>query len=611
MCYDLSMEKDDRKQSINFKSSIIVVLRTMGLVWQVDKFLFILFMILVIVPGVVPFVNAYIYKLIIDYVVNSLSASTFNLDGLFFLFGLRFFTYFIQQLSFVFQTYVDNLLWTKFPITFNKLLFSKLASLDVQYFEDSQFKDLLSKVRESYNYRPQNLFNNMFYSLQSLVQVVIAIVAVLELNLWLIFPILLVTIPDFFLQMRESKIMWNIWGWSSIMRKRFFNISNMLQDGGQVKEIKIFGLGKWFVNSILGLQKQFYNENKKVANKYLFLDSGINLLSSVVFVGIEIYVISQALLKRITVGDIGFYTTIINNFQNGLGGFFRSINQVYDNSLYVVSVFDLFDLKPRLQQYPNAQRLELSTPPSIEFKNVTFRYKGSNRPVLHNFSLKIEPGEKIALVGENGAGKSTLIKLLVRFYDPDEGSVLINGINLKDLDTDDWHKTVGVLFQDFNRYEYTVKENIQFGNIDVPTDEQYLTEAVKSSGASEVIDSLERKYEQMLGKTFKEGIDLSTGQWQKIALARAFYRNAPILILDEPTASIDAKAEAEIFDRVEKLSRDKTVIIISHRFSTVRQADRILVLDDGQIIEQGSHEKLMKKKGLYSELFELQAKGYK
>ncbi len=605
------MEKDDRKQSVNFKKSVIIVYRTMGLVWQVDKMLFILFLILVIIPGVVPFINAYIYKLIIDYVVNAIRISSVNLNALFFLFALRFLTYFIQQLSFIFQTYVDNLLWTKFPIVFNNLLFTKLASLDVQYFEDIQFKDLLSKVRESYNYRPQSLFNNMFYSIQSFIQVIIAIVAVLELNWWLIFPILLVTIPDFFLQVRESKITWNIWGWSSTMRKRFFNISNMLQDDMQVKEIKIFGLGSWFVNSLVNLQKQFYKENKQVANKYLILDTGVNILSTFVFVGIEIYVISQTLLKRITVGDIGFYTTVINNFQNGLGGFFRSINQVYDNSLYVSSIFDLFDLQPRLVNSPTAQRLELSKPPVIEFKNITFRYKGSKSAILQNFSLTIKPGEKIALVGENGAGKSTLIKLLVRFYDPEEGEVLINDINLKDLDITDWHKNIGVLFQDFNRYEYTVKENIQFGKIDSATDDNLLNEAVKSSGASDVVDSLEKRYEQMLGKTFKEGIDLSTGQWQKIALARAFYRNAPILVLDEPTASIDAKAEAEIFDRVEKLSRDKTVIIISHRFSTVRQADRILVLDEGKIIEQGSHAELMQKKGLYSELFELQAKGYK
>ena len=223
----------------------------------------------------------------------------------------------------------------------------------------------------------------------------------------------------------------------------------------------------------------------------------------------------------------------------------------------------------------------------------------------------VTPGEKIALVGENGAGKSTLVKLLLRFYDATDGEILINGINIKNLDLNQWHKHIGALFQDFIKYQFTFKENVIFGNLEKKDDMKALQDALKQSGAESYLADLPNGLDQIVGKTFEEGVDLSGGQWQKLALARAFFRDAPFLILDEPTSAIDAKAEFEIFENVQKLQKDKTVIIISHRFSTVRTADRILVLDEGKIIEEGSHEKLMNEKGVYAELFEIQAQGYK
>lgn len=230
---------------------------------------------------------------------------------------------------------------------------------------------------------------------------------------------------------------------------------------------------------------------------------------------------------------------------------------------------------------------------------------------MKDFNLTIQSGEKIALVGENGAGKTTLIKLLLRFYDVSKGEVLINGVNIKEINLDHWHKNIGALFQDFIKYQFTFKENVYLGDLEKANEEKFLRDAIEKSGASKYLDTLPNGIDQVVGKMFEGGIDLSGGQWQKLALARAFFRDAPILILDEPTSAIDAKAEYEIFQNVQKLQKDKTVVIISHRFSTVRHADRILVLEDGKILEEGSHEKLMKKKGLYAELFEIQAQGYK
>jgi ATP-binding cassette subfamily B protein len=296
----------------------------------------------------------------------------------------------------------------------------------------------------------------------------------------------------------------------------------------------------------------------------------------------------------------------------GTTGILDGYSSMSVRSKYVDSYFELLNFPNSISTSKVAEIVPTNPKPAtIEFKNVFFKYPETERFILKDFNLVINPGEKIALVGENGAGKSTLIKLLLRFYDTNDGEILINGINIKNLDLNQWHKQIGALFQDFIKYQFTFKENIIFGNLEKKDDMKALHDALKQSGAENYLADLPNGLEQIVGKTFDEGVDLSGGQWQKLALARAFFRDAPFLILDEPTSAIDAKAEFEIFENVQKLQKDKTVIIISHRFSTVRTADRILVLDEGKIIEEGSHEKLMKEKGVYAELFEIQAQGYK
>lgn len=293
-----------------------------------------------------------------------------------------------------------------------------------------------------------------------------------------------------------------------------------------------------------------------------------------------------------------------------MGGLLRNLNTVFDSSLYVQSLFDILEVQPIIKESEHPVKIDSNRPPLIEFKNVSFAYPDTSYKILDNFSLTINPGEKVAFVGENGAGKSTIIKLLTRFYDVSAGEILINGINIKELSLEDWYSHIGVLFQDFNRYEDAASENIYLGKNNQPKEIEQIVTASKLAGSHEMVEKFDKKYEQMLGRMFEGGLELSGGQWQKIALARAFFRNAPILVLDEPTSAIDAKAESQIFERVEKLSRDKTVIIISHRFSTVRNADKIFVMDKGRIKESGTHQELLKLNGQYAEMFRLQAKGY-
>jgi ATP-binding cassette subfamily B protein len=585
--------------------------RLTKILWRFDRGIFLGNLLVVSVPAVVPFINAFIYKQIIDNIIASVSGAPFSYTNLYILLGTRIFTLFFQDASFTLQRHLETLVWTKFPIYLYQEVLGKISSLDVQYFENSEFKNRLEKVKDSYSWKPQNLISNLFDSFQGVLQLGIALSAIITLNWYLLIPIAITAMIGLFVQAKTAEVAWGIWSNQSPYRKKYWYLSELIQSGHNIKEIKIFGLASKFLDELGELYTRFAKENTAQANNQLGKRLFINLVNIATYASIEIYVILSAIAKRISIGDITYYTTVITSFQSGLNGLFRNISFTYDNSLYVKDIFDLADTMPILPQPENGIILKPNHSPRIEFKNITFRYPEAKKATLKNFSMVIEPGQKVALVGENGAGKSTIIKLLARFYDVNSGEILIDGHNIKELDQQAWHRSLGILFQDFIKYEYSLSDNIYFGKVfDKKTDAEIL-KAAEDSGASLVAKSLPEKYNQMLGKTFEGGVELSVGQWQKVALARAFLRNSPVLILDEPTAAIDAKAEYEIFEKVEKLSKDKTVVIISHRFSTVRNADKIYVIEDGNVIESGSHEKLLKEDGTYAKLFHLQARGYK
>ena len=603
--------KIDYSEKINrLKITSQTSLRLLGLLWSIDKWLLIANAIAVTIPAVIPFAFAYIFKLLIDQVVSIVAGAPANSNLIITILIFGFIIYVIQSLSFSAQDYFHRLLYTKIPISLYQKVLAKVSSLDMAYFEDSEFKNTLEKVRDSYTWRPLNMMENLLFTFQGLVQLLVASAILSRLAPILILVVLALAIPALVSRIRESQLSWGIWDTQTPFRKKYWYVSWLLQERDSIKEMKIFDLPSWFLSELKSIQKKQYEENKALATKYLGFNSIFNFLEGLTFIGVMLYIVLGALARKISVGDISYYTTAITNLQNGVGGLFRNIVRLFSESLYVTSMFEVLDAEPKIQFAKNPVKLKSKHPPLIEFKDVTFAYPGTSRPVLKDFNLTIKPGEKVALVGENGAGKTTIVKLLARFYDVDSGEILIKGVNLKDLDLNDWYKSIGVLFQDFVKFEYPVKENIRFGKI---YEEENLSKIIKAatlSGADPMIRKLEKKYEQMLGRTFEGGVELSAGQWQKIALARGFLRDAQVLILDEPTAAIDAKAEAEIFNRVEKLSRDKTVIIISHRFSTVRNADKIYVIDEGRIVESGNHKELIELNGQYSALFHLQARGY-
>lgn len=598
------------KRFTEFKIIYKASKRLLGLLWKVDKWIFIGSLISVSVPAIIPFVNAYIYKLIIDLIIAGISGPSFNYSQLYSLIAIRIGTLFIQDAAFSAQGYFEMLLWTKFPVYLYQTVLSKLSTLDVQYFDDSSFKDTLEKIRDSYTWKPINMLSSLFYGFQSSLQLVIALVAVATLNWFLIFLVLMVAIPTFINQTNYAKITWGIWQQNSPYRKKFWYLSDLIQSGNSIKEIKIFQMASKILSELKDIYSKFVKDNTKIAKKQFNTNILFNLFGVAVYIGIEVFIFLSAIAKRISIGDITYFTTVLTNFQNGVNGLFRNVSQLFDQGLYVQEMFEVLDIESKIIEPAQAIKVNVHKASKIEFRNVSFSYPGTKKKVLDNFSLTIKPGQKIAFVGENGAGKTTIIKLLARFYDVNEGEILINGKNLKELDLSTWYKTLGVLFQDFVKYEYPLKDNIYFGKIFAPENIQEIIKAAKLSGADSVASQLPHGYNQILGRTFEGGLELSAGQWQKVALARGFLRDAPILILDEPTAAIDAKAEFEIFDRVEQLSKDKSLIIISHRFSTVRNANKIYVIDKGKIKEEGTHKELIKLGGIYATLFNLQAKGY-
>ena len=489
---------------------------------------------------------------------------------------------------------------------------TKLTELDPATFEDPSFQSLLAQI-DGIKGTLQAYLARFTGLIDATVKFIVATVF-LATTFPLFAPILLVaSIPSFIAWNRFRNYTWPYYVEKRSLLVRVTQyIKSLLSSDSTSKEAAIFNTGPVLVRKIKSLQKIYYHDFRKAVNPRMFELILGKFIQFLVFIYTQ-YLNLTAVLNR-SLG-IGQFTLVFQQTMNLAFSAEEILNQYSSISVrtkYLDKFFEFINTQSRIVNVTSPLPIPSSSNPvEIEFKDVSFSYPGSNIKVLDNFNMKISSGEKIALVGENGAGKTTIIKLILRFYDVTDGIILLNGVNIKHVDLKKWRDMISALFQDFIKYQFTFKENILFGNTKDPNNNKLLEEAVVKAGASEYLVNLPDKYDQVVGKMFEGGIDLSGGQWQKLALARTFYRDAPILILDEPTSAIDAKAEYEIFEKVQQLQKDKTVIIISHRFSTVRNADRILVLNDGKIIEEGNHQQLMKLKGVYKELFTLQARGYK
>jgi len=376
------------------------------------------------------------------------------------------------------------------------------------------------------------------------------------------------------------------------------------------KELRLFGLSGFLSGEFARLSNQIYGQNVRLARRRLWAGAALSLFSTAGYYGAYAYVIYRTVTGALTWGTLQFLAGAIAGTSANIQSVFSTFSSIADQSLFLTDLVEFLKVRPKISSKPDAIPAPRPIRDGFVFEQVTFAYPGIRRAVLDRLDLRIEPGERIALIGENGEGKTTIVKLLTRLYDPTAGRILLDGVDLRDYSIEDLHSQIGVIFQDFMRYEMTARQNIATGRIDLLEDGAVETAARKSL-ADQVIERLPKGYDQLLGLRFEGGVDLSGGEWQKVALARAYFRDAQVVILDEPTASLDARSEYDVFQRFAELTQGKTALLISHRFSTVRMADRIAVLENGRIVEHGSHRQLLSLGGRYSGMFELQAAGYR
>lgn len=517
----------------------------------------------------------------------------------------------IEQVSWRLLSYWQGSALLYWGVELNPEFHQKRLELDIQRFEDDKFNVLLNKVEADYNWKPANFAYQILNMLHAIARTIGALIVVMSFAPWLIPLIIIFSLPSLYIESLQSKVKWDMWADKSESSRAYHRVTWMFNNKHNLIEFRLFGVGSYLIEFCRKMLHDFFGAQREVMRGYIKAAVGARVVEGIFVGSIEFWLIRQVIVGRYALGQYSFYSGILQQFNNSLGLIFSTYGVLYEWNLFMTDYFKVMETPRLLSEPTHPIILDKHKIPSIELNNVSFHYPSSDQPVFNGLSLSIQPGEHIAIVGENGAGKTTLIKLLLRLYDVDKGTVKIDGHDIKLLGMDSWYQHVGVLFQDFSRYPFTVEKNIQLGRMQQPLGKAKIAQVAKQAGFDKIVASYPKGYDSILDNSFEGGIEPSGGQWQRVALARAFYRDSDILILDEPTSAIDAKAEYDIFNNIFTHYRDKTTIIVSHRFSTVRRADRIIVIDKGKIVEQGSHAKLMKQKGLYHEMFTKQAEGYR
>ncbi|MEL6988267.1 MAG: ABC transporter ATP-binding protein, partial [Bacteroidota bacterium] len=551
----------------------------------------------------------YVGKLIIDEVIIQYNAPDKSYDllwkYLFIEFGLALFSDLLNRGISLF----DALLGDLFSNRSSEELINKAAALDLSQFEDAGFYDKLERARRQTTGRVI-LMSQVFSQIQDIITVVFLAIGLVVFEPILIVLLIVAIVPSFLNESYFSQTGYSLVRSWTPERRELDYLRFIGANDNTAKEIKIFGLKDFIKNRFAYLADKYYQANKKLAIRKTIWGSVFHMIGDLAYYGAYVLIIMRTVAGLLTVGDLTFLSGSFSRLRNQLQTIFSRFSKITENALYLKDYFEFLAIEPTIVEVQNALPLKTEIREGFIFENVGFKYPGTEKWAVRNINFKLKKGEKLALVGENGAGKTTLVKLLARLYDPTEGRILLDGEDIRDISLKDYRNNIGVIFQDFVRFYFKASENIAVGNVNKKEDMDRIKDSAFKSLADELIQKMPEKYEQMLGRRFKGGIDLSGGEWQKVALARAYMRDAQILILDEPTAALDARAEYEVFKRFTDLTEGKTAVIISHRFSTVRMADRILVLRGGQMEELGSHEELLSSKGLYAELFNLQAQGY-
>lgn len=505
---------------------------------------------------------------------------------------------------------VDNILGESHSNAVSLELMEHAAKLDLKHFEQSEYQDRLERARRQASSR-STVISQVFGQAQAMITAIALAAGLFVYAPLLIGLLALALIPAVWGEFRFNRLAYWISHNRSPERRQLEYLRQIGASADSAKEIKLFGLGEFLSGRFKGLSDQILIENRNLSIKRALQTGLLASISTLTYYAAYAYIVWRTLHGEFSIGTLVFLSGSFSQLNGYLQQILIGFTQIAGQSLYLDDLFSFFEIKPTILDPKHPKAFPLPVRQGLVFENVGFRYPGSENWAVRNLSFTVPAGETLALVGENGAGKTTIVKLMTRLYDPDEGRITLDGIDLKAFATADLRTHIGVIFQDFLRYSFTASDNIGVGRIEVAADRERIVSAAEQSLADPVIRKLPEGYDQMLGRTFLKGQDLSGGEWQKIAIARAYMRNAEIIILDEPTAALDARAEAEVFTRFKNLAEGTTAVLISHRFSTVRMADRIVVLADGKVEEQGTHGELMANGGRYAELFELQAQGYR
>ena len=579
------------------------------LIWKTSPSLTLTNVVLRVAQAALPTAILYVGKLIIDEVLLIIDGNG-DTTYLWKMVALELVLALASDLLSRGISLVDSLLADLYTNQTSVDLMRHAAILDLYHFEDSEFYDKMERARRQTTSR-STLISQLLAQFQSTVTLVVLGVSVAAFNPWLILLLVVAVIPSFIQENYFNQQVYSLTRSWTPERRELDYLRYIGASDTTAKEVKIFGLADFITERFRVLSMKYYYANRRLSIRRAGWGAFFSAISSLTYYGAYVLIIFQTINGVITVGSLTFLSGAFRRMQQGLQTILSRFSTIGESALYLQDLFDFFAIRPNIAD--RADALPFPDPVKVgwEFENVSFRYPNTDKYAIRNLSFKLPAGEKVALVGENGAGKTTLVKLLARLYEPSEGRILLDGRDLREYELTTLRDNVGVIFQDFFRYQMTAKENIVVGRVEESGNEPRIVDSARKSLADEVVEGLPDGYDQLLGRRFANSVDLSGGQWQKIALARAYMRDAQLLILDEPTSALDARAEYEVFQRFTALIEGKTAVLISHRFSTVRMADHILFLEYGGLVEEGSHEELIDLGGRYAELFDLQAAGYR
>ncbi len=580
------------------------------LIWRTNPSLFSVSVVLRVIRAAIPVTMLYLGKLIIDEVVRlAETGASEDLTPIFTYIALEFGLAIVSDAINRGTVLLDSLLGDKFANETSARLMEHAGKLDLAQFEDADFYDKLERARRQTT-RRTTLMSQVLSQFQSLITIAFLAVGLIAFSPWLILLIGVAVVPAFLGESHFNERSYSLNNRWTPERRELDYYRYIGASDETAKEVKIFGLSDFLVDNFSRVSEEYYQANKKVAVSRARWGSLFATIGSAGYYGAYVIIVLQAVNGQISIGDLTFLAGSFSRLRSLLEGVLNQFSSMAEGALYLQDFFDFFNVQP-LVRLEGAQRtFPRPLRQGFEFRDVGFRYPNTDIWAVRHLNFTLNAGEKLALVGENGAGKTTLIKLLSRLYDPSEGQILLDGHDLREYSPDDLRAEIGVIFQDFVRYQMTAATNIAVGKIAERGNQNKIDDAAYRGMADRVIEKLPQGYDQMIGRRFADGVNLSGGEWQKVAISRAYMRDAQILVLDEPTAALDARAEYEVFQRFSELTAGKTAVLISHRFSTVRMADRILVLQNGQMLEIGTHEALLEKDGKYAELFGLQAQGY-